>query len=281
MRTQKWTEEKIDRWIKEGRGQGEGSNYRPWLTVHDVPGAKGRCHRPWSPKFGRKLELLSDVEYNIFQILDCSPYVIALKEQYPIDRKLSQQVAARLGIRHPTYPGTHVPCVMTVDFLATFQRDGKRAQIGIDAKRSNQLEDASVIRKLQLTRACLAERGHEHLVICEKHLPKQLLSNLQRIRSARPHEDEHFPYPNYLEEVTERLYKYLSTRAFGATPLRVVCQNFDELIEGEPGTALRAARLLIDSRRLQVDLLRGDIEKLPMSAFRLAPEDGAKLAVGA
>jgi hypothetical protein len=27
---------KIQKWIKEGRGQGFGNNYKPWLTVRDV-----------------------------------------------------------------------------------------------------------------------------------------------------------------------------------------------------------------------------------------------------
>lgn len=27
---------KIQKWIKEGRGQGFGNNYKPWLTIRDV-----------------------------------------------------------------------------------------------------------------------------------------------------------------------------------------------------------------------------------------------------
>lgn len=32
-----WTEAKISRYIKEGRGQGELASYKPWLTIQDVP----------------------------------------------------------------------------------------------------------------------------------------------------------------------------------------------------------------------------------------------------
>lgn len=32
-----WTEAKISRYLKEGRGQGELALYKPWLTVQDVP----------------------------------------------------------------------------------------------------------------------------------------------------------------------------------------------------------------------------------------------------
>lgn len=40
-----WTEAKISRYIKEGRGQGELAFYKPWLTtIQDVP-SSGRVHR--------------------------------------------------------------------------------------------------------------------------------------------------------------------------------------------------------------------------------------------
>jgi len=31
------TEPKIQKWIKEGRGDGRGRDYKPWLTVRDLP----------------------------------------------------------------------------------------------------------------------------------------------------------------------------------------------------------------------------------------------------
>lgn len=30
-------ESKIERFLKEGRGRGEGVDYSPWLTIQDVP----------------------------------------------------------------------------------------------------------------------------------------------------------------------------------------------------------------------------------------------------
>ena len=39
------TKTKIDKWLKEGRGQGSGMDYKPWWTVQDVPWY--RCSK-WS-----------------------------------------------------------------------------------------------------------------------------------------------------------------------------------------------------------------------------------------
>lgn len=35
-RNKKMTPQKIQMWIKEGRGQGRGSEYKPWLTGQDT-----------------------------------------------------------------------------------------------------------------------------------------------------------------------------------------------------------------------------------------------------
>lgn len=96
----KWTEQKISEWIREGRGRGEGAAYKPWLTVQDVPGNLGRCHRVPS-RFGRPIHLLSDVEARVFYAVERSRTVLEAQEQYPIDRAISQAVARALGIRQP------------------------------------------------------------------------------------------------------------------------------------------------------------------------------------
>lgn len=48
------SEEKIQAYIKEGRGQGEGENYKPWINIHDFP-SQGRVSRCFSWKTGRVL----------------------------------------------------------------------------------------------------------------------------------------------------------------------------------------------------------------------------------
>ena len=48
-----------------------------------------------------------------------------IREQYPLDREITQTIAQELKIRHPHYPGTHVPTVMTVDFLLTVVQNGE------------------------------------------------------------------------------------------------------------------------------------------------------------
>ena len=53
----------IEKRLKEGRGQGRGPKYKPWLYIHDVP-SRGRAWRTKGWKTGRPHHLLSDFEYD-------------------------------------------------------------------------------------------------------------------------------------------------------------------------------------------------------------------------
>ena len=66
----------IARRIKDGRGQGHGKNYSPWLTVQEVP-SLGRSHRVYSHKTERVHHLLSDLELAVFLSLDEPKKVLA------------------------------------------------------------------------------------------------------------------------------------------------------------------------------------------------------------
>jgi hypothetical protein len=55
----------IQRRLAEGRGQGRGRDYRPWLQIHDVP-SRGLASRVRSPLNGRVYHLMSQLETDWF-----------------------------------------------------------------------------------------------------------------------------------------------------------------------------------------------------------------------
>lgn len=66
---------KIEKWIKEGRGSGVGSEYKPWLNIQDVS-SKGRSTRLKGIKTNRQHEFLSDLERNHFYLTEYSDFLI-------------------------------------------------------------------------------------------------------------------------------------------------------------------------------------------------------------
>jgi len=65
----------IARYLKEGRGTGFGADYKPWLKIYDVP-SLGRSHRLRGIKTGRVHHFLSDIEANLFYLLDWHDAVV-------------------------------------------------------------------------------------------------------------------------------------------------------------------------------------------------------------
>lgn len=51
---------KNNKWIKEGRGSGQNSEYKSWITVRDLP-SDGRVHRVFGHKSQRTHHLLLEL----------------------------------------------------------------------------------------------------------------------------------------------------------------------------------------------------------------------------
>ncbi len=54
-----------EKWLKEGRGQGELADYKPWIKISDIS-SSGRSHRVFGYKIRRTHHLMSDLELAIF-----------------------------------------------------------------------------------------------------------------------------------------------------------------------------------------------------------------------
>jgi hypothetical protein len=98
-RKQYWnTEAENKRWVKAG--QGSGPDYRPWLTIRDVP-SQGRSHRIFVHLTQRTHHLLSDLELATFFFLQWRQITTDIREQFPPDRELTREICNRLGVEHP------------------------------------------------------------------------------------------------------------------------------------------------------------------------------------
>lgn len=109
-------DDKLARFLKEGRGQGYGQSYRPWLTIQDVS-SLGRSSRIRGRKTAREHHLLSDMETALFLLLDWSDSVTDIREQFPLDRDETRRIATEMGVRHPADAQSKTDIVMTTDFV--------------------------------------------------------------------------------------------------------------------------------------------------------------------
>lgn len=115
------TGDNIPKLIAEGRGQGEGAAYEPFIKVQDFS-SYGQANRDLGITTGRQHDYFSRLEYRYHLILDWSG-LIDIQEQFPLlpfEKTIS--IANQCGIRHPVDFKTKKPVVMTTDFRITVPR---------------------------------------------------------------------------------------------------------------------------------------------------------------
>lgn len=263
----------------EGYGQGTGADYQPWVRVESIS-SLGRSRRVWSAKTARTHHLLSDVEYNLFLALEWQQDIIDIREQFPLDRGLSQDIARNLSIRHPFYPGTQVPTVMTVDFLITKQVGTERVLEAFNAKRDEEAEDEASLLKLEIQRTYFEQMAVPHHVIYHSQIPKRNVTNIDWIRDALVKPGEHEPRPGYFGTLSARMATEITQ--MGSSPLTLAAYGTDfESRHGlERGMGLRVARLLMHDRVLKANLSAPDLATELMSTFVVTGQHGKLRSIG-
>lgn len=226
----------IDRRIKEGRGNGSGSEYKPFIFTRDVS-SLGRSHRLPGSKTGRLHHLLSDLELAVFLTLDWSPNVTDIREQFPMRVDDTMRIAKELGLPHGQYQGT--PQVLTSDFLVDLDNQ-EYSSVAIQAKYSADLKKPAVIERLEIERRYWSEKGITWAIVTERDFSKAAFSNIQWLYPALAESD--------ISQSELEHYQQLFLREFQSHPdqkLTISAQKIDMASEVEPGQALYWLRQLL------------------------------------
>lgn len=257
----------IQAFIKEGRGEGDGPNYRPWLTIRDVP-SRGRSHRTLGCITNRIHHTLSDGEQNVFLSVEMDPRTLDLREQYPMNRLETHRAALDLGYRPPTTPdGT--PYVMTVDLLVTERGDSGNAVLRpLTFKYStDDLTDRDQ-EKLEIASLYWARRGLRLSIIDETFYDERAVKKWAQIRNFC--DLEHTPGVDYalIRVVAQDLGHAIMTRP--QQTLHSYCMHAAPRARVASQTVFDVVRHLLARRIFTTDLgsdLR--LEQFPLGRLRL------------
>jgi hypothetical protein len=127
--------------------------------------------------------LFSDNEYFFFLMADYSAGVVDIREQFPLfPETAAQEIASSLGVRHPRFPRSTTPIVMTTDFLLTLlDESGKRSFWAISIKSADELRRAgrkSVLVKLEIERRYWLQRGVPWSLFTCEEFDETFIANL-------------------------------------------------------------------------------------------------------
>ena len=169
--------------LKDGCGQGIGTEYKPWITIQDVP-STGRSTRLKGIKIPRQFEFLSDLERNYFYLLEYSDVVVDIREQYPLlPIEETIVIAEELGLKHPIHPETKEHVVMTTDFLVTVNTGDGIKNLARTLKYKDDLLDEKVLKKFEIERVYWENQGIDWGIVTDIEVPKDMAHNIAFVRS--------------------------------------------------------------------------------------------------
>jgi hypothetical protein len=243
----KWNCTRYHKLINQGRGQGVGKDYKPWITIHDLA-SKGVVSRAPGRTTDRIHHLLSKNETAFFYILDASDKTLDIREQYPLlPVTETVEIAEMLGYRHPRDPVSRYPYVMTTDFVITTSR----GDVARTVKLSAELEKKRVLEKLEIERLYWKRRGVDWRIVTEKEIDFQKARNLEWVYRSW-HFPEMLPEGRMPGEVTTLFLEFFETTNL---PVTEIAKSVEAVFGLEAGLGLTAFQYLLLQKRIPtVDL---------------------------
>lgn len=231
----------LKRLQKEKRGQGHGIDYKPFLTVRDVP-SNGRVHRRPAITHNRIVHLLSDLELAVFLCFDWSQSVTDIREQFPLNPESTIDIARRYGIKHPAYKG--VLQVMSSDFLLDLKINGQFFNQAVSVKYAQDLEDERTLEKQEIERLFWEGEGVDWFLFTEQDVP---VTSVKNIRWLVPHMHNYDLEKGARIDTFERIAKALDGNSEEniALPLK----ELDDKLKEAPGSHLQFFRHLSTSNQ--------------------------------
>ena len=262
----KWTQAKFQRYIKEGRGQGEGEKYIPWIKVQDSA-SKGRSHRIRGWKTNRVHHLLSDQEKRAFYLFEWSDQVTDIREQYPLlDLELAVGIASEMNMEYPKDRDHGIPYVLTTDFMLTVQREDQIFAVARTVKHTKNLQSKRNAEKLELERRYYQALNIDWGIITEKSISKNFFMNMEWI-----HEEYHLEpiggvnLPE-LHKIANLLKEKLSQEE---TTVTRITNHLDGELNLKLGTSLSLFMHLVARKEIILDLFQAKIwTNLPTQAIQ-------------
>lgn len=247
------TPAKIEKRLREGRGQGRGADYRPFLHIQDVP-SHGLVSRILGVKAKREHHLMSQLETAFFHVAEFAPTVIDIREQFPLmplDETMA--LAERLGIRHPVDPKSQQPIMMTTDFVLTLRTGLREMEVARAIKPSGKLQSTRTLEKLALEHSYWEARGIDWGIVTERELPTTLIDNLLWLHPFLDRAQLGHLTDADLHHITNILTETVPGSQQTLKDLALAC---DDRLGFPEGTALSVARHLLATGFWVVDLAR-------------------------
>lgn len=257
-RSKGFTRNTLERWLKEGRGQGDNETYQPWLKVQDFS-SHGQSNRDFGLTTQRQHDYFSNIEFHYHLALDWVG-VVDFQEQFPLlPLEKTIAIAHECGIRHPVDTKTRELIVMTSDFRIVLP-EAIGTSIKVRAvKPLSKLKGKRVIEKLEIERRywelISTECGSviDWGIVTERELDPILTKNLLWSYKFK----DVSALSGLTEELIKRISNLLTEKVLNVeAPLSTLALECDDMLGLSSGWSLSVARHLIANKWWLVDMAK-------------------------
>ncbi|WP_057767785.1 heteromeric transposase endonuclease subunit TnsA [Cytobacillus praedii] len=261
------TEEKIKKWIADGRGLGEGKDYKPWLNIQDVA-SNGYATREKGWKTDRIHHFLSDLELKYLYTLDWCPYVEDIREQYPLlPLQKTLSIAEEFGIEHPREDGTHGSYkVITSDFFIVLRTNKGLKTCIRTIKPVNHL-DTRELEKFDIEKKFYQDLGIEDWkLVTDVDLPHNFIQNMDWFYDCKFIDNRPNISSELISSVSPILYNAVKTEGLGLSTLAI---KYDDVFGLEKGSCLFIVKYLLANKIWETDMNNIINPSLPLQVYDL------------
>lgn len=248
-----WNDSTIKRFLKEGRGQGEGTTYKPWLQVQDIA-SQGRSTRIFSSKSQRVIHLLSDLQLYYWYLLEFDNTVLDVREQFPLLDFHEMNISVDQELERKLFNAkTNVPHVFIVSFMV--KRIDENNNPFYEArviKSSTEFAKKATISRLELLRRYFEKKQLDFGIVTEKNINKQLSRNIGWMLTAYDIQDYPALVGNFSFLKKDFLY-YLSDQS---DTFQRIFQRIEKNYHLDEGLGLILFKHLIATKQINMDLSR-------------------------
>ncbi|UZQ52431.1 TnsA endonuclease C-terminal domain-containing protein [Clostridium kluyveri] len=248
-----WSEQKYKQFLNEGRGQGIGSEYKPWLTIQDYP-SLGRATRVFGWKSNRIHHFFSDIQTKYFYLLEWQDTVLDIREHFPlidIDETIKDKEDLNFDIFKDKETST--PYILTTTFLITVKGidDAKQKYIARSVKSYTELEKKKTLERMEIEKRYWQGKGIDWGIVTQKEIPNMFAKNVEWVHSSLNSYKERGLTRDDMTYLSSILKEQLLDSSHS---IRKITANFDREFNYESGTGLFIFKYLVASKQIKIDV---------------------------
>ncbi len=243
--------------LKDGRGQGYGKDYKPFIQVSDnkTP-SEGYLIRELGWKTGRIHHTLSKEECRYLMVLSWSDAVVDIREQYPLTPiERSIEIAEQLNIKHANKDNT--PVHATTDFLITIETEKGLEDVVRTVKVPSDLTPRT-LELFQIEKNFFKEQGIDWGIILSTHLPMNLVKNVEWMYEGKYLESRQGIDLEVIDHISEA-FLHLLTKDNGQIPIQKLCQQGDKQLGLEEGSCMFILKHQLSNKHWHTDMINQQI----------------------